>query len=61
MATGINTHVMVLKSFPIFSQEVLLFWLRMAVSRIYTSVNREFGWAEVELKVRDLYHQQVIS
>jgi hypothetical protein len=62
MATGISTHVMVLKSFPIFSQEVLLFWLCMAVSRMCTSVEQGFlGWGEkAMLQVQDVCRQQVI-
>jgi hypothetical protein len=41
IATGINTHVMVLKLLPIFSQDLLL-WLCMAVSRMSTSVGLGF-------------------
>src|SRR5687768_5090965 len=48
MATGINTHVMVLKSFPIFNQELLCFWLRMAVSLMVTSGNKYFSWDNVQ-------------
>src|SRR5215207_10480317 len=46
IATGISTHVMVVKSFPIFSQD-LPFWLCIAVSRMVTSVELEFvSWSE---------------
>src|SRR5215216_5443039 len=41
IATGMSTHVMVVKSFPIFSQE-LRFWLCMALSCMVTS--KECEW-----------------
>src|SRR5690349_17925927 len=40
IATGISTHVIVLKLLPILNQEVL-FWRCMAVSRMVTSVQSE--------------------
>src|SRR6266540_4460779 len=37
IATGMSTQVIVLKSLPIFSQDLLLFWLCMAVSLIVST------------------------